>query len=173
VQSGIPIVSVVGRSESGKTTVLEKLIPELKRRGYRVGVIKHTYRTGIEFDVPGKDSYRLAKAGADHVLLATPDQVVHVQRCDREPSLEELVAAIGDVDLILVEGHKGAAVPRIEVNRRKRGAELISDPKDLLAIVSDQRFNLAVPQYALDDAAGLADLLERLVRAQKSWDSAP
>ena len=146
-------------------------IPELKRRGYRIGVIKHTYRTGVEFDVPGKDSYRLAQAGADHVVLATPDQVVHVQQCDREPSLEELAGEVGDVDLILVEGHKGADVPRIEVNRREHGTDLISRPKDLVAVVSDQRFRVAVPQYELDDAAGLADLLERLVRAQKSWDS--
>ncbi len=167
----IPVISVVGRSDSGKTTLLEQLIPELKRRGYSVAVIKHSYRGGVEFDVPGKDSYRLAQAGADQVLLGTRDKVVHIRRCEQEPTLNELVADIRDVDLILVEGHKAANVPKIEVNRREIGTELITQEEDLIAIVSDQRFNLSVPQFEPADTVGLADLVERFVRAARSWDS--
>jgi molybdopterin-guanine dinucleotide biosynthesis protein MobB len=172
LDGSVPVVCIVGESHSGKTTLLEKLIPELKQRGYRVGVIKHTYRTDVQLDVPGKDSYRLAHAGADQVLLATPDRVVRIQRCEHEPSLEELAGAISDVDLILVEGHKAAELPKIEVSRPGHGSELISHPKDLLAIVSDQRFSLRVPQFDPDDAAGLANLLEGLMRVQENRDIA-
>lgn len=71
----IPIICVVGRSKSGKTTLLEKLIPELKRRGYRVATIKHHSHPGFEIDVPGKDTWRHAQAGSDHVIISAPDKV--------------------------------------------------------------------------------------------------
>jgi molybdopterin-guanine dinucleotide biosynthesis protein MobB len=119
--SAIPVISVVGRSNSGKTTLLEKLISELKRRGYRVAAVKHHYHAGFTFDVPGKDSYRFAQAGADHVAVAGPDQVVHMRRWEREPSLAEVVADIRDVDLILTEGYKRERAPKIEVWRRGQG----------------------------------------------------
>jgi molybdopterin-guanine dinucleotide biosynthesis protein MobB len=167
VESGIPVVSIVGRSHSGKTTLLERLIPELKQRGYRVGVIKHTYRRDVDFDVPGKDSYRLAHAGADQVVLATPDRVLHLWRCEEEASLGELAASITNVDLILVEGHKGASVPKIEVSRGDQAAELISRPEDLLAVVSSRRLPLQVPQFDPDDVAALADLVEGLLRSSE------
>jgi molybdopterin-guanine dinucleotide biosynthesis protein MobB len=119
--AAIPVISIVGRSNSGKTTLLEKLISELKQRGYRVAAVKHHYHAGFTFDVPGKDSYRFAQAGADHVAVAGPDRVVHVRRWEREPSLAEVVADIRDVDLILTEGYKRERAPKIEVWRRGQG----------------------------------------------------
>ena len=157
----IPIVSIVGRSNSGKTTLLEKLIPELQRRGYRIAVVKHFYHAGIPFDVPGKDSFRLAQAGADQVILAAPDQVIRIRRCEQEPTLAEVVADVRDVDLILVEGHKRADVPKIEVNRRERDTQLVcADDEWLIAVASDQRFDVGVPQFDLEDVVGMADLIE-------------
>lgn len=159
--STIPVVAVVGRSNSGKTMLLEKLIQELRRRGHRVGVIKHLYRTGVAFDVPGKDSTRLAQAGAECVVLAAPDRVIRIQRCEREPSLAEVAADIHGVDLILVEGHKQADVPKIEVNRSARDANLVcAEDERLIAVVSDQRFDVEVPQFGLEDVTALADLIE-------------
>lgn len=156
----IPIVSFVGRSNSGKTTVLERLIPMLRGRGYRLAVIKHHRHRDFAFDVPGKDSYRYAQAGAEQVLVIGPDKLAHVRRYQREPSLARIVAGIEDVDLIITEGYKETPTPKIEVNRRARSRELVSPPEALMAIVSDQRFDVDVPHLALDDVAGLADLIE-------------
>jgi len=159
--SEIPILSIVGSSGSGKTTLLEKLIPELRRRGYRVAVVKHHPHPGLETDTPGKDTWRLAQVGTDHVTLVTPDQVVHRRRTEKEPPLSQIVAEIHGVDLILTEGFKKEPLPKIEVHRRAHSSSLVSRPEELVAIASDRRFDLPVPQFDLDDVKGLADLIER------------
>ena len=164
----IPVISVVGRSGSGKTTFVEKLIRELKSRGHRLAVIKHHYHADFEFDVPGKDSYRFAQAGADHIVVAGPTKVVHVHQVPMEPSLADVVATIDGVDLIITEGYKHADTPKIEVSRGADGADgevgdaadLVVAPERLIAIVTDRRFDLPVPQFGLEDAAAVADLIE-------------
>ncbi len=160
----IPIVSVVGKSDAGKTTLLEKLIPELKRRGYRVATIKHDAHH-FEIDHPGKDSYRHFHAGADWTLIGSPDKLALVRRLDRELTLDELAAQISGVDLILTEGYQREAPAgrRIEVSRRAHTTELICRPEELLAIAADYPIEWGVPVYELDDAAGLVDLIEREV----------
>jgi molybdopterin-guanine dinucleotide biosynthesis protein B len=155
----IPIVSVVGKSGAGKTTLLEKLIAELKRRGYRVATVKHDVH-GFEIDRPGKDSWRLAQAGSDSVVIASPNRLALIKRLDREMALSEIAAFLTDVDIILTEGYKRGNAPKIEVSRRERGGELLCTPDELVAIVSDQSFDLDVPQFGLDDTAGIVDLLE-------------
>jgi molybdopterin-guanine dinucleotide biosynthesis protein MobB len=145
----IPTIAFVGYSKSGKTTLLEKLIRELKRRGYRIATVKHTAHP-IAPNAPGKDSSRFAQAGADQVILAAP-----------EITLEEALAGVQDVDLVLVEGYKRADVPKIEVNRRARDAQLVcADDERLSAIVSDRRFDADMPQFGLEDVAALADWIE-------------
>lgn len=167
----IPVVSVVGCSGSGKTTLLEKLIRELKRRGYRLAVIKHHYHADFEIDVPGKDSYRFAQAGADEVVIAAPHSVVSIRRCEHQPELAEVAARIQDVDLIITEGYKRASAPKIEVVRTGDLGEgagepvLVSRHDELLAIVSDHAFDLETPQFGLEDIAAMADLLEARVIA--------
>jgi len=157
----IPIICIVGRSGSGKTTLLEKLIPELKRRGYRVATIKHHVHPGFEIDQPGKDSWRHARAGSDHVFLVASDKVASIRRVDREPTLDEIAVTIQDVDIILVEGFKWEAKPKIELLRAARSRELVCPPEDLLAVVSDLTLPLpGVPRFELDDVPGLADLIE-------------
>lgn len=158
--SGAPILSIVGTSGSGKTTFLTRLIPELRGRGYRVAVIKHHPHPGLETDTPGKDTWKLAQAGAVHVTLAAPDQLVHRRKLVRERSPEEIAEEIAGVDLILTEGYKGERLLKLEVNRRAHHPTLISPLEDLLAVVSDQRFDLPVPQFGLDDVSGVADLIE-------------
>lgn len=156
----IPIVCVVGKSDSGKTTVLEKLIGELKRRGYRVATIKHHSHGDFDIDVPGKDTWRHAQAGADQVVIASPIKLAHIRRLERALSLDEIAASITGVDIILTEGFKRSDKPKIEVSRRERGNALICQPQELMAIATDQPFDLDVPQFGLDDARGLVDLLE-------------
>ncbi len=161
--SDIPLVCIVGRSNSGKTTVLEKLIGELKRRGYRLATIKHHSHPGIEIDRPGKDTWRHAQAGSDHVVIAAPDRVASIRRVDREPTLEEIAATIQDVDVILAEGYKRTGQIRVEVVRAARSSEPLCTPSQLLALVTDVDIPYDVPQFGLDDATGLADRIETLL----------
>jgi molybdopterin-guanine dinucleotide biosynthesis protein MobB len=161
VERPLPIVSVVGRSDVGRTTLLEKLIPELKRRGYRVATIKHHAHPGFEVDKPGKDTWRHAQAGSDQVVIAAPDRVAAIRYVPHALTLDEIATTlIQDVDIILTEGYRRARKPQIEVLRAARGTEPICDPEDLFAIASDVPLSLNVPCFDLDDALGLADLIE-------------
>ncbi len=159
------VVSVVGRSNVGKTTFVEKLVHELKQRGYSVGTIKH-YRHEFEIDQPGKDSWRHAHAGSDVAVIASPTKLALVRRLEREQTIDEIVATMPEVDIVVTEGYKHEGKPKIEVFRRAVVSELVSDPDELLALVTDQRLELPVPQFDLEDAAGVAALIEdRLLRA--------
>jgi len=156
-----PIISVVGKSGVGKTVFLEKLIVELKVRGYRIGTVKHDVH-GFEIDQPGKDSWRHAKAGSDTVVLSSPRGVAVIKRLEEEMGLDEIAEAyLGDVDLVLTEGYKSGPKMKIEVSRRERSQELISPIEELIAIVTDQTFDIRVPQFDLDDVTGIADLIEQ------------
>jgi molybdopterin-guanine dinucleotide biosynthesis protein B len=158
-----PIVCIVGRSGVGKTTLLEKLIPALKRRGYRVATVKHHAHSGLEIDQPGKDSWRHVRAGSDHVVVVAPDKIVSIRPTDHESALDEVATTIRDVDIILVEGYKQAAKPKIEVTPRAVGAqptESVCAPDELLAVVSPGTAPFPdVPQFGPDDVCGLADLI--------------
>ncbi len=158
-----PVICIVGRSGSGKTTLLEKLIHELKRRGFRVGTVKHHSHAGIEIDRPGKDTWRHAQAGSDHVVIAAPDRVASIRRVDREPTLEEITATMRDVDVILAEGYKRTGQIKIEVVRAARSCEPLCTPDELLALVTDVEIAYDVPRFELEDAPGLADLVETLL----------
>ncbi len=156
----IPIVSVVGLSGVGKTTALERLIAELKRRGYRVGTVKHDTH-GFEMDKPGKDSWRHAQAGSDAVVVSGPRKMALIRRVEQEMPLDEIVPLMGDVDMVLTEGYKQGDKPKIEVTRLERGADLLCDAAELIALMTDHPVAMPVPQFDLDDAAGVVDLLER------------
>ncbi|MEE8390987.1 MAG: molybdopterin-guanine dinucleotide biosynthesis protein B [Anaerolineae bacterium] len=158
-----PIICVVGRSKSGKTTLLEKLIREFKQRGYRVGTIKHHAHPDFEIDQPGKDTWRHAQAGSDHVVIAAPDKVASIRRVDREPTLEEIAATINNVNIILAEGYKRTGKLKVEMVRAARSTEPICTPDELLALVTDVAVPYDVPQFGLDDVVGLADLIETLM----------
>lgn len=160
----IPIVSIVGKSNSGKTTLIEKLIAELVRRGYRVATVKHT-RHGFDMDYEGKDSWRHKKAGARTTVMASPTQVALIKDLDRDCSLEEIREKyIHDADVILAEGYKGNPFPKIEVHRAQLKRELLcgNDP-NLLAVASDTKLDIGVTCVDIDDAKGLVDLIERRI----------
>jgi molybdopterin-guanine dinucleotide biosynthesis protein B len=159
----IPILSVVGRSDSGKTTLLEKLIRELSARGRRVGTIKHHYHGPVTVDVPGKDSWRHRQAGAVAVALLSPATLFVVRESPSGLSLESLVhRGLFGVDLVLTEGFKAGPMPKIEVNRRAQRAPLLCGPADrLVAVVSDWETGAPVPHFGLEDVVPLADFVER------------
>lgn len=155
----VPVVSIVGSSNVGKTTFLVELVRELKRRGYRVGTIKH-YRHRFEIDQPGKDSWRHFQAGSDVSVISSPHKMALIQRLDAELELDRIVAKMESVDIVLTEGYKGADTPKIEVFRQEQASRLVCGADDLVALVTDRRFDLSVPQYDLGDVLGVADLLE-------------
>ncbi len=157
----VPVVSFVGNSGVGKTSFLEKLVRKMKARGYRLAVIKHDVHT-FDIDRPGKDSWRLTQAGSDIVILSSPGRLALLEEVDEERRLEELVKMVEDrVDIVLTEGYRGAAALKIEVSRQAHGGALTAPADDLIAIVADQRFDLSVPHFDLNDAAGVADLLQQ------------
>ena len=161
--TAIPVVSVVGYSGSGKTTFLEKLIAELTGRGHRVGTVKHTSHP-VVFDRPGKDTWRHAAAGAGVVALAAPHGVTLVIK-KTDPDPEEVVDLIRDVDLVLTEGYKRGKWPKVLVYRSGSASPPAELPPGLLAVVSDVSLAAGVPLFHLDDAAGVADLIEQKIMA--------
>lgn len=162
--SPLPTVSFVGKKKSGKTTVVLGVLKELLSRGYRAAVLKHDTH-GFDIDVPGTDSYRFREAGAEVVGISSPDKYVWLNTTTNEPSLLELVRQVAEpVDLVITEGFKRQDAPKIEVSRRERSTELVSDPDELIGIASDQSFpEYSVPQFALDDFASLAGLVEQRI----------
>jgi molybdopterin-guanine dinucleotide biosynthesis protein MobB len=156
----IPVVSIIGKSKSGKTTLLEKLIPALREKGYRVGTVKHHVHAGFEIDQPGKDTWRHAQAGSQHVVIAAPDKIASYRLTEVELSLDDVLAEFRDVDIILVEGYKRAGKPAVEIVRAERGIEVIGSPEQLIAVVTDTDLKTAVPSLDLDDIQGLATLIE-------------
>ena len=166
----IPIVSIVGTSDSGKTTLIEKLVPELVRRGYRVATIKHDVH-GFDVDREGKDSWRHKQAGAHTVVISSPQKLALIRDVDHDAELGELRDKyIQDVDIILSEGFKRNPQPKIEVFRKEKHRELLCTKEDnLLAIAANEPFHIGVPCFDLDDARGMADLIEeKFLRERKS-----
>jgi formylmethanofuran dehydrogenase subunit E len=158
----IPVVSLIGRSGAGKTSLMEKLVQELTGRGYRLATIKHHSHAGFEIDVPGKDSWRFAQAGSRHVTIAAPDKIASYHLLERPLDLDEITEGISGVDLILVEGYKQANKPAIEVVRAANSTELVCNSTRRIAVAADFPLNLGVPQFGLDEAAAIADLIEGL-----------
>lgn len=156
-----PLVSIVGESKSGKTTLIEKLISELKSRGYRVATIKHSIHN-LSFDKPGKDSWRHIKAGSDATAVVSPDQVVIIKPVSGEPDLNEIARLLGDdCDIILAEGFKQSSVPKIEVHRKAAGPTL-GYVKDIIAIATDEPMETNTRHFSLNDIKGLATFLENV-----------
>lgn len=156
----IPVVTIIGKSKSRKTTLLEKLIPALRQKGYRIGTVKHHSHPGFEINQPGKDSWRHAKAGNQQVVIAAPDKITSYRLTEIEPSLDEVLAEFRCVDIILVEGYKRAGKPAIEIVRAERGAELIGSVEQRIAIAADTIFDVPVPQFDLENIEGIATFLE-------------
>jgi molybdopterin-guanine dinucleotide biosynthesis protein B len=155
-----PIISIVGKSESGKTTLMEKLIAELKSRGYRVATVKHAPNES-SFDEPGKDSWRHVRAGSEAAVISSSDKLVIIKPLEQEAGFEQLARLLGeDYDIILAEGFKVSDAPKIEVHRRQSGP-LLPKPRKLIAVATEEPLDTRTRQFSLDDAKGIADLLEK------------
>ncbi len=167
-----PILSIVGKSNSGKTTLIEKLLPELKARGWKIGTVKHDVH-GFDIDVPGKDSYRHRAAGADAVIISSPQKLALIKSVAGELSLDELVQQyFFDVDLVITEGYKKENKPKIEIHRKSISSQLLCGPQDnLQAVASDTAWKVGVPCFDLNDYKSIADFVEDTFM-KKETDSA-
>jgi molybdopterin-guanine dinucleotide biosynthesis adapter protein len=153
-----PIISIVGRSKSGKTTLVEKLIAEIKNRGYRVSTIKHAQEINFEH---GKDSERHLAAGSEATGIATSGRFVLIKPIDSDTSIDELAHLIGEeYDIIIAEGFKQSNTPKIEVHRASAGPPLENLTR-LVAIATDEPVQTTARQFPLEDIKSLADLIEQ------------
>lgn len=154
-----PIVSIIGRSKSGKTTLVEKLITELGSRGYRIATVKHTPH-GMSFDKPDKDTCRHLEAGSVAAVASSEDKMVLIRPVASGMTLDDIARILGeDCDLILAEGFKQGDAPKIEVHRREVGPPL-SGIRKLVAVVTDEPVATKARQFGFADIKALADLLE-------------
>ncbi len=157
----IPILCFVGRSNSGKTTLIERLIPELVRAGYRVATIKHAGH-GFDLDTEGKDSWRHKRAGASAVIVLSRGSLAMFSDVSEQIKVEELRDRFLDheFDLIIAEGWKSEGYPKIVVVRDQMGEVAVS-PEGLLAVVSHKPLAAPVPRLDPDDVKGLSELIIR------------
>ena len=155
-----PRIAFVGRHNSGKTTLLVAVLPLIVARGIRVGYVKHAH-AGFEIDRPEKDSYRVRRTGVAQTIVLGGGQIAVIDdsRREHELTLEGAMATYGrdDLDLLVVEGFKAEPLPKIEVARAALSTEVLcADDRNLVATVTDFAVRPAVPQFGLDDAAGVA-----------------
>ena len=156
------IIAIVGKSKRGKTTLIEKLITEFKSRGYRIATVKHTFHT-VDFDIPGTDTWRHMQAGSDAVVLSSDKALMMVKRIADNKRIEDAIEMLcEDYDLVLVEGFKESDLPKIEVHRKEKGSPLMN-VKHLIAIATDERLETPLPQFALTDTQGIADLIQGII----------
>lgn len=160
------VLGVTGWSGSGKTALIVRLIPALAARGYRVATVKHAHHA-FDIDTPGKDSYQHREAGAVEVVVSSAKRwaIMHENRDDAEPALEDLLAKLSPVDIVLVEGFKNEAHTKIEVHRPVTGADLIcATNASIIAIaadspISDRASAPDIPVLDLNDTAAIADFV--------------
>lgn len=159
-----PVLCIVGFSGSGKTTVSVGLIETLKKRGLRVGTIKHDVH-GFEMDRPGKDSWRHKQAGSATTIVTSPKQIGVVMDVDHDHHPLELLPFLSGMDIVLVEGFKRAPLPKIEVFRPETGKPpACMGDRNLFAVVSAAPLDWGVPRYSPNDIEGLCDfILARLL----------
>lgn len=157
------VYGIIGWKNSGKTSLMERLVAEITGRGFSVSTVKHVHHD-VDLDQPGKDSHRHRVAGASEVVLASAHRFALMrEHRGPEPELPQILQRLAPVDLILVEGYKRDAHPKIEVFRREAGHDLIQ-PGDALvrAVATDAALAaLPVPVLDLNDTAAIADFILR------------
>lgn len=158
------VFGVIGWKNSGKTSLMERLVSEITGRGFSVSTVKHVHHS-VDLDQPGKDTFRHRAAGAREVVLASADRLaIMVEHRGPEPELPAVLARMSPVDLILVEGYKRDAHPKVEVWREDTGHPLIQPGDPLVrAVATDAALDLPVPVLDLNDTKAVADFILREV----------
>jgi len=153
----VPVVSVVGKSNSGKTTLVERVVAALTERGYRVGTVKHSAEQ-FSMDVPGKDSYRHYQAGAVVSAVASSNQLGIVRRIDPGTSLDTIIETFfTDVDIVITEGYKSAPTPKIIV--QPLDTDMLP-AGEIIAEIDADPTSSDTPRFMTSDISALTDLIE-------------
>jgi molybdopterin-guanine dinucleotide biosynthesis adapter protein len=161
------IVSIVGKSNSGKTTLLEKIVRTLAKKGYRIGTIKHGAE-GFEIDYPGKDSYRHFHAGSSFSMILSPDKIAVVKRLGKPLSLHQAVRMFcddkyGRIDLVIAEGFKKGSQPKIEIVRKNVFRKPIY-PSNTIALVTDNKIkHCNIPQFGINAISEIINFIEEKI----------
>lgn len=169
----IPVLGFAAFSGTGKTTLLEALLPLLRQRGIRVGMLKHAHHD-FDIDTPGKDSFRLRKAGAEQMLIASHQRFAMITETpEHEPSFEYLLSRFDtqQLDLILVEGCKDIVFPKIELHRSALNKPwLYPNDESVIAIAADIQPNSDLPYFNINDLESIADFVTEFLATQKQQD---
>ncbi len=156
------IYGVTGWKNTGKTGLVERLVTEITARGFTVSTLKHAHHA-TEIDQPGRDSYRHREAGAREVLVASPNRwaLMHELRGADEPPMEDLLAKMSPVDLVIIEGYKRGPHPKVETHRAEAGRDLLAPENPTIrAVASDSHHDgLSVPVFDLNDTKAVADFI--------------
>ena len=152
------VFGFAAHSGTGKTTLIENVIPVLVAQGIRVSLVKHAHHA-FDVDHPGKDSYRHRKAGASEVMLTSARRwvLMHEVGDQPEPELPQQLRRMSACDLVLVEGFKKQPIPKLEIHRKAHGAPfLYPDDQHIVGIATDEALDVAIPQFELEDYRGIA-----------------
>jgi molybdopterin molybdotransferase len=150
----LPTVSIVGKSDSGKTMLMEQLIAEFKRRGYKVAALKHNHHGTVEIDRRGKDTWKFARAGADAVLVSSPNKLAFIENLNHDFIFEEIMPIVGP------GFGRSKSTRKIEVHRKKLGDDLLCYFEELSAIVTDEPLDIDVTQLPWGDTVAIANFIE-------------
>jgi molybdopterin-guanine dinucleotide biosynthesis protein B len=158
-----PVFGVTGWKNSGKTTLVERLVREMTGRGFRVSTVKHAHHA-FDIDHEGTDSFRHRQAGATEVALVSGGRwaLMHELRDEAEPSFDAILTRLAPCDLILIEGYKRESHPKIEVRRKdgRKGQALAPDDPQIKAIAADfDTESGGLPVFDLDEVKTIADFI--------------
>ncbi|MBU3155608.1 molybdopterin-guanine dinucleotide biosynthesis protein B [Clostridium estertheticum] len=162
---GTLVLSIVAiKSNTGKTTLIEKLIKALKLRNYSVGVLKHDAHK-FDIDKEGKDSFKFSEAGADNVIVSSHEKLAMIQKVEKEVPIYEIILLFKDIDIVLIEGYKDNNFPKIEVHRKDVDSNLLcTNPKfefsQIIALATDEDVNVNIPILNLNDVNSICNFIE-------------
>lgn len=170
------ILSIVAtKSNTGKTTLIEKLIINLKHRNYSVGVLKHDAHK-FDIDKEGKDSFKFSAAGADNVIISSSNKLAMIKKLVAEISIDEVLLLFKDIDIVLIEGYKNNNYPKIEVHRKCVDSKLLCTNSNyklsqFIAIASDEKLDVDIPVLDLNDVNSICDFIENnLIKGEHNYE---
>jgi molybdopterin-guanine dinucleotide biosynthesis protein B len=157
----VTIISIVGKQNAGKTTLIKDLIPKLKEQGYRVGTLKYNIRK-FDIDHEGKDTYRYYHSGADSVAISSQNEFVVMKKTVNPLTLHEIIEAhFNDVDVVLVEGYREDDYPRIRIVVPQDTKTVITDSQNELLLVKE---NLVNRCFSIEDINKALDFIEKSLK---------
>jgi len=160
----VTIISIAGKQNAGKTTLIKALIPELKDRGHRVGTLKHNIKE-FKIDHEGKDTYKYYHSGADSIALTSQDEIAVIKRVTDPPGISEIIEKyLNDVNIVLVEGYRGDDYPRIKIVDSKETKTGSNDPGNELILI---RENLETKRFSTEDTNKALDFIENIIHLKK------